>query len=771
MSGPRASMIFGQSALGHRQPRPVPIERPMNRAALLPSLAGALAALAACSATPAVHHSADSRQAESSQWKGWLSWRGPDHNGTSPETGLVDSVTVDGENHLWSYPIAGRGTPVVANGRVFGLGYEGSGPELEEVLFCLDEETGERIWEHRESDFLTDVIYSRYAIGSPTVDPATGNVFALTGAGLVNAFTRDGELLWQVSMAEELGRLSFPNGRTGAPLIQDDLVIVHFIFAGWGPTMGPARDRFFAFDKHTGQVAWSSTPGGPPKDSSFAFPVVEERDGRTLLYAGLGGGHVACVDARTGEAVWRFPLAIGGVNGSALLYGDRLIAIHGKENVDTSTIGRMVCLRLGVEPNADGVLEGAEVWRNDLVAFTSSPVLVGNRVYQTVLTGELACVDADTGEVLWHEKLAPDQLHASPLAADGKLYVPMTNGSFHILRPSDEGVEVLDTEQLAGSCLGAPAVSGGRIYVHTTEQLYCFGEPKGGAPSWPVASSADAEPGEPVALQVFPADVTVRAGHEVGFSARRIDANGRIVDRLDPGQPEWTLPAFVAAGKPGVGVAKGTFEGLTGTARVRVVPALPFREDFESFEFTEGGDSPFAYPPGYWLGGRMKWMVRELEGEKVVARRMDNPLFQRTMSLFGHPEDANYTVQVDLRTDGNRRSMSSAGVVNQRYQIVLKGNYQELEVSSNMERLKVSVPYRWKAGEWYTMKTRVDVADDGSGVVRAKVWPRVEEEPEAWTIEVPDPHAHTHGAAGVYGFTPQSRFSVYLDNLSVTPNE
>ena len=46
-----------------------------------------------------------------------------------------------------------------------------------------------------------------------------------------------------------------------------------------------------------------------------------------------------------------------------------------------------------------------------------------------------------------------------------------------------------------------------------------------------------------------------------------------------------------------------------------------------------------------------------------------------------------------------------------------------------------------------------------------------EAEPDAWTIEAADPHAHVQGAAGVYGFTPQSRFAVYLDNLSVTPNE
>ena len=88
-----------------------------------------------------------------------------------------------------------------------------------------------------------------------------------------------------------------------------------------------------------------------------------------------------------------------------------------------------------------------------------------------------------------------------------------------------------------------------------------------------------------------------------------------------------------------------------------------------------------------------------------------------------------------------------------------------------MERLKESAPFRVKAGTWYTLLTRVDLDDDGSGTVRAKVWVRGEEEPAEWTIEVPHADAHREGSPGIYGFTPQSRFAVYLDNLVVTPNE
>jgi hypothetical protein len=157
-------------------------------------------------------------------------------------------------------------------------------------------------------------------------------------------------------------------------------------------------------------------------------------------------------------------------------------------------------------------------------------------------------------------------------------------------------------------------------------------------------------------------------------------------------------------------------------------------------------------------------------GNQVLIRRMDDSLFQRTMSLFGHPADRNYTMTMDVMTEGNRRMMSAPGMVNQRYLVQLKGNHQALEISSNMERLKESAPFAWEPGTWYTLKSQVVNRPDGTAVVRARAWKRGDPEPQAWTLEVVHPDGHTHGAAGLYGFTPQSRFTVGVDNLSIEPN-
>jgi hypothetical protein len=364
----------------------------------------------------------------------------------------------------------------------------------------------------------------------------------------------------------------------------------------------------------------------------------------------------------------------------------------------------------------------------------------------------------------------------------------MNNGSFHVVRPGAAGAEVLDQDQLEGNCLGAPALANGRLYLHTTAQLYCFGGGEQHAAREPLAATPAAAPapGPAVRLQVVPGDRELEAGQTFALRARTLDARGRIVadpaegvrfatdlpmQEIAPGS--WSVARDA---RPGANVVKAELSGLKAEARVRIVPSLPYREDFEQTKLDQPKpDAPpeqlFGFPPAFWLSGRSKWDVRSKDGSQVLARTIDNPLFQRTISLFGDARDTNYTVQADVLVEGNRRGMASVGVINQRYLVWLKGNYQQLEVSSNFESLKVGTPFAFEAGRWYTLKSRVDLQPDGSAIVRARCWPRGDPEPTAWTLEVPHAHAHRNGAAGLYGFTLQNRFKAYADNLQVTPNE
>lgn len=734
---------------------------------------------------------------------GWLDWRGPEQTGVSRETGLPDKWTLSGTNHLWTLDVSGGGTPIIANGKVYAAGYSGQGPDMQEMLVCADAETGRKLWERRFNDYLSDITYDRYAIGSPCVDAETGNVYYLTSAGIFAAFTGDGKLLWQHPLMESLGRLTFTNGRTGGPIVEDDLVIVRGITGNWG-SEGAAMDRLYAFDKKSGQIVWSASPGVGPKDNSFARPIFGWRNGKRVFYTGGGDGSLYCFNARTGEAIWRYPVSAGGMNATVVLHKDMVIGIHADENLDSSDAGRMTAVNVMAEPKPAEVGppqldRSAEAWRNDLAAISSSPVLVGNRIYQTDKTGHINCVDADTGKVLWSHKLAPDQLHASPLYADGKLYVPFQNGSFFILKPTETGVQELARVQLAGRCIGAPSAWNGKVYVHSTEKLYCFGK-KGNSPGMPVRAMvmpSRPKTGPTAALQIIPSEVMLRPGETAKFTIRGIDANGFVTETFDASKAKWEkfVPPtarvrsemdanFNGSGvldvpktaKVSAGSFRATINGVTGTMRGRVMPALPYTETFESFTPTETPpgepDAKMAYPPLPWIGARFKFDIREIEGgNKVLAKTLDNIFFQRATVFFGHPDEKDYTFEADVMSDGNRRSMSMVGLVNQRYYIYLNGNAQELEVVSNQERVKQAVPFAWSPNVWYRLKTRVDVDRSGSGVVRAKAWKKGEAEPEKWTIEVPHRIAHRNGSPGLFSFAPQSMFKTYIDNISVTPNK
>ena len=150
-----------------------------------------------------------------------------------------------------------------------------------------------------------------------------------------------------------------------------------------------------------------------------------------------------------GQALWRFQMSYGGVNSGVVIHEDTIIAIHGKENIDASNIGRMVAIQKPKNLpslNEDLIVlnKDSEVWRNNsMEAFTSSPVYRDGRLMYTTKRGELVCLAADSGEEIWTLKLAPDQVHASPTWADGKLYVPMFDGRVSVVKEDGNEAEIL----------------------------------------------------------------------------------------------------------------------------------------------------------------------------------------------------------------------------------------------------------------------------------------------------------------------------------------
>ncbi len=775
---------------------------------MLDKFLGLLAILLLC-VTGCMHQSDPPAPAKSSEFSDpvklnpeifqsdWLYWRGPTGTGVSGQTGLPDDLN---KSLLWTHEIQGGGVPVIAGGKAYQFGYYGVEDELQEALVCFDAASGKVIWDRRHSDFVSDIVYNRYGVGAACVDPATGNVYFQTSPGLLIGYDSRGNQLWERSLMEEFARLTFPNGRTGGPCVDGNLVIIHAITANWGK-QGPARDRFYAFDKTTGDLVWSSTPGITPKDSSFSPLTFEDLpDGRRVFYSGTGCGHVVCIDARTGQPLWRFQMSYGGVNSGVVTHKDMVIAIHGKENVDSTVIGRMVAIRKPEKLPAVGeeiMILGKEdeVWRNNsMEAFTSTPAYNNGRLYSTIKRGELVCVDADTGEDAWVLKLAPDQVHASPIWADGKLFVPMFDGKVSVVSDDGDSGRLISKTELDGACLAAPAVAHGRVYVQTKKRLYCFGNDSPAPPFVAQSLEESARRGEAVALQVVPAEFALKSGTSQTFKVFALDRTGRRIEEVKDGMAwekwipptakvqskvdaeiteEGVLSASIGA-KLSAGALRVSRGGLYGVTRGRILQDLPYEVNFENGYALENNSSDgiaFSYPPLAWLGARMRWQVQKVGENHLAGNTLDRILFQRAINFVGHKDMSNYTMVADVMTDGDRRTKSNVGFINQRYVFALIGNSQKLEVFSNYDRFRHSVPFFVKTNVWYRLKARVDVLGDGSGMIRAKAWEKGSPEPSGWTLEVPHAVPHRHGAPGIYAMSPQSKKKVYFDNLLITPTK
>ena len=705
----------------------------------------------------------------------WTDWRGPLRDGHSPEKNLPVKWSPAGDNLAWKAPYGGRSAPIVMGDRVFLQNSVGKGETLQERVQCFNADTGQLLWEHRFNVYLSDVPPHRVGWASPVGDPATGNVYVLGVGGTLASLSNDGKLLWERSLGEDFGLLTTHGGRTVSPIIEDDMVIVSGITFSWGEHARGAH-RFMAFDKKTGEAIWVSSPGGRPYDTTYAPPIVVNINGTRLLIEGASDGGVYALKVGTGELVWKYVVSKRGLNTGVVVQGTTAIITHSEENLDSNEMG----LIAAVDAAATGEI-GKEQIKWSVKGFQggfSSPVIDGDRFYQIDNGAILAAFDIATGKQLWTLNLGTIQ-KASPVLADGKLYVGTENGKFYILKPSATGCEILDQDPLGTPAepekvIGSVAVSRGRVYLATENTLYCIGKKskdasirESPARSNPAAKSA------PTSVQVVPTELILKPGESVHLRARLFDDKGQLLGE-EPAAT-WSLDKlkgnvaangqFTAAtdAVAQAGTVKATVGNLTGAARVRVIPPLPWTENFDSY--------PVNTIPGHWVNTALKYTVRELESNKVLVKTTEgSSLLSRARAFFGPTSLSNYTIEADIRATEKRRSMGDAGVIAQRYALVLYGNSQKLHLEPWQPETArtVTIPFAWKADTWYRVKLMVETLADGKVRARGKAWPATEAEPAPWMIERIDPLPNLQGSPGLYGSAPAE---IFFDNLKVTSNK
>ena len=266
----------------------------------------------------------------------------------------------------------------------------------------------------------------------------------------------------------------------------------------------------------------------------------------------------------------------------------------------------------------------------------------------------------------------------------------MFDGKVFIVKDLGNQGEVLSEIDLGSACLAAPAAAHGRVFVQSKKKLYCFGKDLP-APAFVTNRieelkhfSQDALSSDAVSLQVVPfLNSALRLVRLKKFEVYALDARGKRIERFNNEGAEskkltwekWIPPTAkvksevdASLNKQGIltaelnaelsaGAIRVTDGNLFGITRGRVLPELPYSEDFEqgfSLSNKSSDAISFSYAPLSWLGARMRWQIQDFDGNMVAGNTLDRVLFQRAINFIGHKDLSNYTAQAEVMIDGDR---------------------------------------------------------------------------------------------------------------------
>ncbi len=413
----------------------------------------------------------------------WGQWRGPAFNGSSPEKNLPETWTK--ETVKWTAPLPG---PSGATPAVWGDAVFVSSPDAQKnlLLFCLDRKDGKVRWQKQLA--TGDLTVGRGNMASPSPVTDGKNVFALYGTGDLAALDFDGNIKWQRNLGADYGRFAIMWLYGSSPLLFEGKLYVQVLQRNPVPNNypalaggDPARESYLlALDPATGKTLWKTARPSDAKmesSESYASPIpATGADGKAQLLV-VGGNCLTGHDPATGAELWR-GYGLNPKDGEWM----RIVASP------VSAAGLAIACGPKKEPmlafRTDGkgdITTTGLAWKNEehKTPDVCTPAFDGQRLY--VVDGDghtLTAFEPKTGEKKWSGEL-PDRtvIRSSPTVADGKIYIVNEKGTVMVCAAGEE-FKVLATIPM-GDAEGTRAsvvVSGGQLFLRTTQALYCVGK-------------------------------------------------------------------------------------------------------------------------------------------------------------------------------------------------------------------------------------------------------------------------------------------------------
>lgn len=444
----------------------------------------------------------------------WSQFRGPNGAGVDSSVGYPVEFSPT-KNVAWKATIPyGQSSPVVVGTRLYGTASEGE----RLITICLDTRTGRELWRRDVKRERVQGAYKANDPASPTpAADASGVVAFFPEFGLVS-YNNDGKVRWSY----RLGPFKNFYGMSGSPIIAEGLVVL---------VCDQVSGSFvIALDRATGRLRWKTDRPGISIGWSTPMVFRPEATGRADLIV-LGSTRLDAYDLASGTSRWWLPLASDGSMGTLLANGDTLMVSTSGSNApgmptfasvlakyDKDKDGRLSLEEFRNDPglgehfgwvdenddkiilaaewekargyglgewgaiavrpgNARGQLAASAVrWRMQKnIPYIPAPLLYRDVYYMVKTGGIITSLDPATGSMLKQGRSpgALGEYYASPVAADGKVFLANTEGKITVLKAGAEW-EVLAVNDVGDEVGATPALSEGRVYVRTHSAMYCF---------------------------------------------------------------------------------------------------------------------------------------------------------------------------------------------------------------------------------------------------------------------------------------------------------
>jgi outer membrane protein assembly factor BamB len=370
----------------------------------------------------------------------WPTFRGPARDGVSAEKSWKAEWSADGPPVAWKAEVGlGYSNVVVARGRAATAGHTGG----QDTVFCFDAASGKSLWKHSYAAELGDKFFEGGTLGTPTFEG--DRLYWLSRWGdLLCLEAKDGKVVWQTNIQKETGAPGPTWGFVGAPLVQENLLVLNVGEAG------------AAVDKATGKLVWKSAP----KDAGYSTPLPVTRDGQKLVVLANAENYVA-IEPKSGKEAWRFRwLTQYGVNAA-----DPVLGADGTMFISTGYGKGGALLKLGA--TAPEQVYKTKVLRTQLNAAVLHDGFLYGADGDTTEKASLKCVELATGKERWAE---PNFGNGGLVIADGKLIALSAMGELMIAPASPEGFKPTTRAQVLGpKCWTAPVLANGLVYCRNNK--------------------------------------------------------------------------------------------------------------------------------------------------------------------------------------------------------------------------------------------------------------------------------------------------------------